>query len=61
MTSTATSPEFLKRLTNAANRRLSSGEIREQRISFIAGSVDKDSNVTKEKIEEIVENLEGNS
>lgn len=60
MTNLRTDPTLLQRLKDAATQsRLSASEIRQQKISFIIGSLGDDSNITRERVEEELKKLDG--
>lgn len=59
MTNLRTKESTLQALVRATRRPPSPDEIRKQRISFIMGSLNKDSHVTRAKIQEILEQQEG--
>ncbi len=50
---------LLDALRNAASRKQTAGEIQEQRVSFVFGSLDKDSGVTKDRIRQVIAEQEG--
>ena len=50
---------LLEKLAEAAKRPMSKDELRAQKISFIVGSLSKDSTVTRQQIEEALRNAEG--
>ena len=52
-------PELLAKLRSSASITQSSDEIRQQRISFIYGSMHHKNGVTKSHIEEVLANIEG--
>lgn len=54
-----TSPTLLKALREAAKRHPSAAEIRNQRISFILGSLGDKSTVTRERVTEVLAEQEG--
>ena len=49
-----TDDSLLSALRNAATKKQTANEIQEQRISFVFGSLDSDSDVTKEQIRQII-------
>jgi hypothetical protein len=51
MTELKTKASTLKALENAARRRLTPDEILKQRVSFVMGSLDAESPITREKVE----------
>lgn len=54
-----TSADLLRALDSAGSRKLSSAEMLAQRVSFVFGSMDSDSNVTREHIREVIVDQEG--
>lgn len=54
-----TSPALLEALDKAARRKLTAEEILEQRASFVFGSMDENSNVTRERIKHVIAEHEG--
>lgn len=54
-----TSESLLLALRNAAKTQISAEELREQRISFILGALDKESGVTREKIVKVLDDQQG--
>lgn len=61
MTNSKTDPELLRALKNAAGARLSAEKLRKQKISFIMGTLGKDSTVTKDRVEQELEKLSGSA
>ena len=59
MTNLKTKKSTLKALERAIQVPLTSAEIREQRLSFIMGSLDTDSPMTKAQVQEILAKQEG--
>jgi hypothetical protein len=59
MTNLRTKESTLRALENASRRTPTQDEIRKQRISFIMGSLNKDSQMTKAKIQEMLAEQEG--
>jgi hypothetical protein len=54
-----TNEALLKALRKAAVCKMSADELREQRISFIMGSLSPDSGVTRDKILQVLERQHG--
>ena len=54
-----TNADLLRRLREAAGKTLTAEELRAQRLSFILGNLPKDSTVTRDEIEEILDQIEG--
>lgn len=54
-----TDKELLESLRYAASRELSRAELLAQRVSFIIGNLPKESTITREQVEEILEQHEG--
>ena len=54
-----TSAELLEALEKAASRKLTAAEMLEQRVSFVFGSMDSDSNVTHQHIKQVIAEQEG--
>ena len=54
MTELKTKESTLKALEKAARRSLSPDEIQQQRISFVMGSLDADSSITRDKVEQLL-------
>ena len=54
-----TDAALLAKLAEAAKRPMSKEELRAQKISFVVGSLSKDSTVTRKQIEEALRNAEG--
>jgi hypothetical protein len=59
MTNLKTKASTLQALENASHFRLSADDLHKQRVSFIMGSLDKDSAVTRAKVEEALARQEG--
>jgi len=59
ITNLSTDKELLKKLEESARKPLSEEELRKQRVSFIMGSVGKDSGITRAMIEDILRSQEG--
>jgi hypothetical protein len=49
-----TDETLLKTLRAAAGKQMTAAEVREQRISFILGTLKKDSGVTRERVEQVL-------
>lgn len=56
-----TDPKLLKELEDSAKLSLGADELRSQKISFIMGSLSKDSTITRAKVEEVLRHLEGHA
>lgn len=54
-----TDSALMQKLQSAAKRSLSPTELHKQRVSFILGNLPKDSNVTREQVEKVLDRLEG--
>ena len=52
---------LLERLSAAAHMKLSAQQLRAQKISFIMGSLSDDSKITRDRVEEELDRLEGNA
>ena len=52
-------PNFLGKLEEAAARRMTAEERRQQKVSFIVGTMGSDSSITREKVREILAEQEG--
>jgi molecular chaperone DnaK (HSP70) len=59
MTGLKTKKSLLKALKQAAEAKLTSEEIRKQRVSFIMGSLDDESTITRQQVERILAEREG--
>jgi hypothetical protein len=59
MTSLKTKESTLQALAQASRHPPSANEIRKQRVSFIMGSLDKESAVTRAKVEKSLDDQEG--
>jgi Ca2+-binding EF-hand superfamily protein len=59
MTDLKTKQSTLEALEAAARRPLTPEEIRKQRVSFVMGSLDADSSITREKVEKILAEMRG--
>jgi molecular chaperone DnaK (HSP70) len=59
MTELKTKESTLAALEEAASRRLTAAEIQKQRISFIMGSLDAKSPITREKVEKLLAEQRG--
>lgn len=51
---------LLDRLSAAAHVKLSAEQLRAQKVSFIMGSLSDDSKITRDRVEEELNRLEGN-
>lgn len=56
-----TDKRLLDKLSAAAQLKLSAQELRAQKISFIMGSLSNDSKITRDRVEEELDRLEGNA
>lgn len=54
-----TPSSLLDALRESVGKRLSPEELSEQRVSFVYGSLDSESNVTKEEVRKIISNQGG--
>ena len=54
-----TSKELLEKMRAASRRHPSEQDILKQKVSFILGAVSSDSDITKEKVEEVLARHEG--
>lgn len=54
-----TSATLLTALGNASSKKQTADEIKEQRVSFIFGSIDEKSGVTRSRIQEVLEEQQG--
>lgn len=54
-----TDESLLKALREAAISKMTAAELREQRISFILGTLKEDSGVTREKVEQVLAKQHG--
>jgi hypothetical protein len=59
MTELKTNEATLKALKRAARRPLTPDEIQKQRISFVMGSLDAKSSITREKVEKLLAEQRG--
>jgi hypothetical protein len=59
MTELKTKESTLKALEKAAQRQLTPDEIQQQRISFVIGSLDAESSITREKVEKLLAEQQG--
>lgn len=59
MTELKTRPKLLDALRVAASSSQTADEVQKQRISFIMGMLDKDSNVTRAKVTQVLAAQEG--
>lgn len=59
MTDLRTDADLLRRLKEASRANLSAYEIKQQKISFILGSLGEQSDVTREKVEEVLHKMDG--
>lgn len=54
-----TNSALLEALKKAASKKPTAKEVSEQRVSFVFGSLDSKSSVTKEKIRQVIADQEG--
>lgn len=54
-----TNASLLEAIANASSKKQTVAEIREQRVSFILGSMDEKSGVTRSRIKEVLEEQQG--
>lgn len=54
-----TDPKLLSKLRQPSARKLSAAEILEQRVSFVFGSMKPDSEVTRERVRQIILEQDG--
>ncbi|MEM6847700.1 MAG: hypothetical protein AAF580_06430 [Pseudomonadota bacterium] len=59
MTGNATDARVLTALRRSAQREPTQEEVREQRVSFIMGSLKENSTVTRERVGSLIDRLEG--
>lgn len=59
MTKIRTDSNLLKRLEEATEKPLSRDELRNQRVSFVMGSLKKDSTITRDQVEKVLQEQEG--
>jgi hypothetical protein len=59
MTNLHTSPELLTRLRTASKRRVTAEEIQKQRVSYVIGSLGSQTDVTREKVQKVLNSQEG--
>ncbi|TCO68720.1 hypothetical protein [Rhodovulum euryhalinum] len=59
MTGTKTDPSLLEALKASAGKKLTAEQLRRQKVSFIMGTLGKDSTITRDRIEEELKRLEG--
>lgn len=59
MSNLQTRPDLLKALKDAAAKPASAAELREQRISFIMGSLDRKSGVTRDRVIKVLDDQQG--
>lgn len=50
---------LLEALHKAVTRRLTPEEVFEQRVSFVFGSIDSDSSITREQVKQVISEQEG--
>ncbi len=61
MTGLKTDPKLITALRKAAGKTLSKETLHQQKVSFIFGSLGKDSTITRAKIEQELQKLEGSA
>lgn len=54
-----TDPKLLTALSEAAKRPLTPEQVHRQKVSFIMGSLGEDSTITRARVEEVLQKLEG--
>jgi len=54
-----TDPDLLERLRRAAGSQLTHEQLKRQKVSFIMGSLGSDSSITRERIEQELNKLDG--
>jgi hypothetical protein len=54
-----TDQNLLDTVARAASRRMSVGEVLEQRVSFVYGSMDDKSNVTRDQVRQLIIEQQG--
>ena len=54
-----TNDDLLEAIKQAASRKLTPAEMLEQRVSFVFGSMDSDSDVTRQHIKQVIVEQEG--
>lgn len=59
MSELKTSEQLLKAISDAARRGPTASELRNQRVSFIMGSLDKKSGVTREQVRKVLAAQDG--
>lgn len=59
MTRIKTNEALLKALREASQHEPTAAELRDQRISFVMGSLKEDSTVTRDRVREILDRQEG--
>lgn len=56
-----TSPALLEALKNAATKPMTARDLMEQRVSFVYGSIDAASGVTRERVRQLILEQEGSA
>lgn len=59
MTELHTDPVLLRALLDSAKRKLTESELQAQRISFIMGTLDEDSTVTRDQVSRVLAEQSG--
>jgi hypothetical protein len=59
MTNLQTNQDLLRRLRTASKRPLSADEVRKQRVSFVLGALGSQTDVTREKVQKVLNDQEG--
>ena len=59
MTELQTDTDIQQALRKAAGQKMTQQQVREQRISFVMGTVDKSNNMTRAEVEKLLSSLEG--
>lgn len=59
MTELHTDPVLLRALSDSAKRKLTESELQAQRISFIMGTLDEDSTVTRDQVSRVLAEQSG--
>lgn len=61
MTDLRTDPSLIEALNAAAKARIPASQLRAQKVSYILGAVSDESKITKERVEEVLSQLEGSA
>lgn len=59
MTELLSDPTLLSQLKDAAEAGVTSEQMHKQKVSYILGAVSDQSNITKERVEEVLRGMEG--